>query len=147
MTGCEPHKVDVGLLDDDSGRPGYRGRLKPDIPTPAGTAEKSRLPHLPVRKMASGESAGTYPWDRGFDRYRGLLGGAADYYKPMPDRPFGEDGRLLKPEDLPDDFYMTEDITKTALAYIDDAARAKAPFFLYVAYTAPHTPLQDPQGK
>ena len=33
MTGCEPHKVDVGLLDDDSGRPGYRGRLNPDIPT------------------------------------------------------------------------------------------------------------------
>lgn len=33
MTGCEPHKVDVGLLDDDSRRPGYRGRLNPDIPT------------------------------------------------------------------------------------------------------------------
>ena len=42
---------------------------------------------------------------------------------------------------------MTEDITKTALAYIDDAARAKAPFFLYVAYTAPHTPLQAPRGE
>ena len=33
MTGGEPHKVDVGLLDDDSGRPGYRGRLNPGIPT------------------------------------------------------------------------------------------------------------------
>lgn len=40
---------------------------------------------------------------------------------------------------------MTEDITQTALAYIDDAAKSKKPFFLYVAYTAPHTPLQAPR--
>ena len=147
MTGCEPHKVDVGLLDDDSGRPGYRGRLKPDIPTLPELLKKAGYRTYLSGKWHLGKVRGTYPWDRGFDRYRGLLGGAADYYKPMPDRPFGEDGRLLKPEDLPDDFYMTEDITKTALAYIDDAARAKAPFFLYVAYTAPHTPLQAPRGE
>ena len=147
MTGCEPHKVDVGLLDDDSGRPGYRGRLKPDIPTLPELLKKAGYRTYLSGKWHLGKVRGTYPWDRGFDRYRGLLGGAADYYKPMPDRPFGEDGRLLKPEDLPDDFYMTEDITKTALAYIDDAARAKAPFFLYVAYTAPHTPLQAPGGE
>lgn len=145
MTGCEPHKVDVGLLDDDSGRPGYRGRLKPDIPTLPELLKKAGYRTYLSGKWHLGKVRGTYPWDRGFDRYRGLLGGAADYYKPMPDRPFGEDGRLLKPEDLPDDFYMTEDITQTALAYIDDAAKAKAPFFLYVAYTAPHTPLQAPR--
>ena len=40
---------------------------------------------------------------------------------------------------------MTNDITKTALAYIDDAAKSNQPFFLYVAYTAPHTPLQAPR--
>lgn len=40
---------------------------------------------------------------------------------------------------------MTDDITKTALAYIDDAAKSRQPFFLYVAYTAPHTPLQAPR--
>ena len=63
----------------------------------------------------------------------------------MPDRPFGENGKLLRPEDLPEDFYMTDDITKTALAYIDDAVKSRQPFFLYVAYTAPHTPLQAPR--
>lgn len=40
---------------------------------------------------------------------------------------------------------MTDDITKTALAYIDDAVKSRQPFFLYVAYTAPHTPLQAPR--
>lgn len=145
MTGCEPHKVDVGLLDDDSGRPGYRGRLNPDIPILPELLKKAGYRTYLSGKWHLGKVRGTYPWDRGFDRSRGLLGGAADYYKPMPDRPFGEDGKLLRPEDLPENFYMTEDITQTALAYIDDAAKSKKPFFLYVAYTAPHTPLQAPR--
>lgn len=142
MTGCEPHKVDVGLLDDDSGVPGYRGRLNPAIPTLPELLKKEGYRTYLSGKWHLGKVPGTYPWDRGFDRSRGLLGGAADYYRPMPDCPFGEDGKLLKPEDLPEDFYMTGDITRTALAYLDDAAKSRKPFFLYVAYTAPHTPLQ-----
>lgn len=145
MTGCEPHKVDVGLLDDDSGHPGYRGRLNPDIPTLPELLKKAGYRTYLSGKWHLGKVQGAYPWDRGFDRSRGLLGGAADYYRPMPDRPFGENGKLLRPEDLPEDFYMTDDITKTALAYIDDAAKSRQPFFLYVAYTAPHTPLQAPR--
>lgn len=147
MTGCEPHRVDVGLLDDDSKRPGYRGRLNPDIPTLPELLKKAGYLTYLSGKWHLGKVPGTYPWNRGFDRSRGLLGGAADYYKPMPDRPFGEDGRLLAPKDLPDNFYMTDDITRTALSYIDDAARSKRPFFLYVAYTAPHTPLQAPRDE
>lgn len=145
MTGCEPHKVDVGLLDDDSGRPGYRGRLNPGIPTLPELLKKAGYRTYLSGKWHLGKVRGSYPWDRGFDRSRGLLGGAADYYRPMPDRPFGENGKLLRPEDLPEDFYMTDDITKTALAYIDDAVKSRQPFFLYVAYTAPHTPLQAPR--
>lgn len=147
MTGCEPHKADVGLLDDDSGRPGYRGRLNPDIPTLPELLKKAGYRTYLSGKWHLGKVRGAYPWDRGFDHSRGLLGGAADYYKPMPDRPFGENGKLLRPEDLPKDFYMTDDITKTALAYIEDAAKSNRPFFLYVAYTAPHTPLQAPRGE
>lgn len=139
MTGCEPHKADIGLLDDDS------GRLNPNIPTLPELLKKAGYRTYLSGKWHLGKVRGAYPWDRGFDRSRGLLGGAADYYKPMPDRPFGENGKLLRPEDLPEDFYMTNDITKTALAYIDDAAKSNQPFFLYVAYTAPHTPLQAPR--
>lgn len=145
MTGCEPHQVDMGLLDDDSGRPGYRGRLNPAIPTLPELLKKSGYSTYLSGKWHLGRQQGSYPWDRGFDQSRGLLGGAADYYKPMPDRPFGENGRLLKPEDLPENFYMTDDITSTALKYIADAAGKRRPFFLYVAYTAPHTPLQAPK--
>ncbi len=147
ITGCEPHRVDVGLLDDDSGRPGYRGRLNPEIPTLPELLKKANYRTYLSGKWHLGKVAGTYPWNRGFDRYRGLIGGAADYYKPMPDRQFGEDGKMLSPKDLPEDFYMTEDITRTALSYIEDASKSDKPFFLYVAYTAPHTPLQAPKSE
>ena len=76
MTGCEPHKVDVGLLDDDSGRPGYRGRLN-GYPHPAGTSEKSGIPYLPFREMASWKSSGSLsmgPRLRPFPRFAGWSG-------------------------------------------------------------------------
>lgn len=74
MTGCEPHKVDVGLLDDDSGRPGYRGRLNPDIPILPELLKKAGYRTYLSGKWHLGKVRGTYPWDRGFDRSRGLLG-------------------------------------------------------------------------
>lgn len=68
MTGCEPHKVDVGLLDDDSGRPGYRGRLNPDIPTLPELLKKAGYRTYLSGKWHLGKVRGSYPWDRGFDR-------------------------------------------------------------------------------
>ena len=39
------------------------------------------------------------------------------------------------------DFYYTEAITDAAVESIQSASRAGRPFFLYVAFTAPHYPL------
>lgn len=61
MTGCEPHKVDVGLLDDDSGRPRLPRTPEPGYPHPAGTSEKSGIPYLSFREMASWKSSEILP--------------------------------------------------------------------------------------
>lgn len=45
----------------------------------------------------------------------------------MPDYSFEENGKLFKPEGLPNGFCMTDDITKTSLVCIGNAAREKAP--------------------
>jgi arylsulfatase A-like enzyme len=44
-------------------------------------------------------------------------------------------------EVLPDDFYFTDAITDKAITMIEDAVADEAPFFLYLAHTAPHWPL------
>lgn len=41
--------------------------------------------------------------------------------------------------------YLTNEITDHAVDFIDRSARGKQPFFAYVAYNAPHWPLQVPQ--
>jgi arylsulfatase len=45
-----------------------------------------------------------------------------------------------------DGFYMTDAITDHAMQFIREhrTARPTSPFFLYVAYTAPHWPLHAP---
>ena len=105
LTGMYPQAVGMGHLDDDQGRPGYRGRLDLDVPTLAERLRDAGYDTAIAGKWHLGLGEGHRPWDRGFRRSRGLLGGAADYFKPMPERPFGEDGKLLTPGDLPADFY------------------------------------------
>lgn len=97
------------------------------------------------------------PYDRGFDRYFGLRDGCCNFFNPGKQRP-GEglpaqkrrekrvwciDGQVLQPYTPPEkDFYTTDYFTKAALSYLDEYQHEDKPFFLYLAYTAPHDPLQ-----
>ena len=80
------------------------------------------------------------PVDRGFDRYFGHLSGAADFFK-------GNDSFRLdaKPYKIPKDFYATTAFGKRAVRFIDQAHKIGDPFFLYLAFNAPHAPLQAPR--
>ena len=86
------------------------------------------------------------PEQRGFDRSFTLLQGGASHFadkRPLNDveRPvYLEDGR---PVELPDDFYSSIHYTDKLLEYLDDREPGQ-PFFAYLAYTAPHDPLQVP---
>ena len=53
------------------------------------------------------------------------------------------DGKVYEPYTPKEkDFYTTDYFTKHALKYLDEYRDDDKPFFLYVAYTAPHDPLQ-----
>ncbi len=76
-----------------------------------------------------------HPNARGFDDFLGFRGGWADYYKWRLDRngtTEHSDGR-----------YLTDVFAAEASAFIE--RNAQRPFFLHVAFNAPHTPLQAPQ--
>jgi len=56
--------------------------------------------------------------------------------------PYQENGRSIT--SLPDDFFSTETYTNKIIEYIDDNQDDGQPFFAWLAYTAPHWPLQLP---
>ncbi len=100
------------------------------------------------------------PTENGFDRYYGVISGSCNFFnpgnqrpgEPVPAkdygqiRPFSIDGRVIKPY-TPEDpnWYATDAFTDYALDYLDEYAKEDRPFFLYLAFTAPHHPLQAPQ--
>lgn len=108
------------------------------------------------RTLASGKHHGTENlMDRGFDHYYGLRDGCCNFWNPGVKRDGEpEPGRKSRvrfwcddektyhpytPEDR--DFYTTDAFTDRALKWLDEPELDDQPFFLYLAYTAPHYPL------
>ncbi len=93
--------------------------------------------------MAGKWHASENPVKRGFDHYFGICSGAANYFYPGKET-YMKDKEVLmpyKPEN-PDEFFTTEAFTDEATNYLDKYGKSGNPFFLYVAYNAPHWPLQ-----
>ncbi|MCM8536127.1 MAG: arylsulfatase [Lentisphaeraceae bacterium] len=97
------------------------------------------------------------PPERGFDRFYGFQGGACNFWNPGPSLKGGGkfphikayewmvDDKWLKtyiPEDP--NYFMTDAITDNALAWLNEYEKEEKPFFLYLAYNAPHWPLHAP---
>jgi len=83
------------------------------------------------------------PIDRGFDHFHGFLGDMMDdYYKH---RRHGINYMRLDDKEIDPEGHATDLFTDWAIDYIKDRSRSKQPFFLYLAYNAPHTPIQPPQ--
>ncbi len=85
------------------------------------------------------------PFERGFDRHFGFMGGGTNFF--LGDDSFTLDG---KPWPVPkDDFYVTTALSDYAETFIreEHTAHPDQPFFMYLAYNAPHSPIQAPADK
>ncbi len=99
------------------------------------------------------------PYDMGFDHYWGMRDGAANHFNPgyqregeafpahkrQNQRVFCFDAKCVQPF-TPDrmDYYTTDTFTDWAIELLSrhEADDDEQPFFLYLAYTAPHDPIQ-----
>ena len=95
-----------------------------------------------VGKWHLGLEAPNRPWERGFDYTYVFLGDMMDDY--FTHRRHGinymrENGHVIDPEG-----HATDLFTEEAVNYIERRSQSKAPFFLYLAYNAPHSPIQPP---
>ena len=96
-----------------------------------------------VGKWHLGDGPEYHPLQRGFDEFYGFLGGGHDYFEST-DRDAREYLIPLEAngKEIPVEGYLTDQLTDAALAFV--RRNASRPFFLYLAYNAPHGPLQAP---
>lgn len=97
-----------------------------------------------VGKWQLGAAPPFHPLNRGFEYFYGFLAGGHDYFRVDTSRL--DNDYLLPIIDNRSatglDGYLTDVLTDRAVEFVTDSRRD--PFFLYLAYNAPHAPLQAP---
>jgi len=169
LTGRMPQRFGFmyNITDDDGAGGGDKGAgLPPSEKTIAERLKPFGYQTAAIGKWHQGSEDRFYPTNRGFDEFFGFLAGETVYVDPKtpgmittPTRadkgkpPISErkvNGRIIEgPQRRPvDDFnkYLTDEITDHAVDFISRSAGNRKPFFTYVAYNAPHWPLQVPQA-
>ncbi|MBE8721145.1 sulfatase [Sphingobacterium sp. Ka21] len=148
LTGVYPHEAGMGKMvsaAESKPKPGpYQGFLNNKTVTLAEVLKAVGYKTYMSGKWHVGEHRKHWPLKRGFDRYFGLISGASSYFE-LVEEPRRR--QMVHQNDLwfppADNFYMTDALTDTAVAFLEqhEIGEKEAPFFLYLAYTAPHWPL------
>lgn len=136
LTGQYQHKAGVGYFSNNLGLPAYQGYINRESLTLAEVLKSNGYSTLTSGKWhVSGKNV-SLPWQRGFDLVYPRDDAAAASGAPQ-ERTMVTDneGFILS------DYFQTNVITKNAVKFIDEAHKEDNPFFLYLAYTAPHWPL------
>ena len=95
-----------------------------------------------VGKWHLGLESPNTPNERGFDHFHGFLGDMMDDY--YNHRRHGNNYMRLNNKEIDPKGHATDLFTQWAVDYINSRSKAAQPFFLYLAYNAPHTPIQPP---
>ena len=148
LTGMYSHKAGMGKMTLPPGREGepgpYQGYLSRNAITIAEALKSSGYHSYSSGKWHVGEASENWPLERGFEHYFGLISGASSYFEIIKNqnrkRQMVLDNSPWEPPS--EGFYMTNEITDYAIKWINEHnTKYDSPFFLYVAYTAPHWPL------
>lgn len=154
LTGLHPHEAGIGWMTSEPDRergkdapPAYQGHLNEQCVTLAEALKSAGYGTYMTGKWHLGQKEREdRPLQRGFDRYYGSLSGATRYFQPAGSRGMTRDN---DPDETPKSttdrpFYTTDAFTDHAIGFLRQHAseRKEDPFFLYLAYTAPHWPLQ-----
>lgn len=142
MTGCYPDRVGVpGVIRTHANN--NWGKLA-DVPTLPQTLSSAGYQTACVGKWHLGLEPGDHPLDRGFDHFRGFLGDMMDdyFHHRRHDVNYMRAGReTIEPEG-----HATTIFSNWAIELADQMTQETRPYFLYLAYNAPHTPIQPPQA-
>ena len=153
LTGLYPHQAGVGRMVYNNYGGSYQGFLNRKAVTLAEVLQPAGYKTLMTGKWHVGHQPGQWPTDRGFERFYGIHIHVDSYYKVLKGCDVYLDGELLIPEtDDPknhlfpeQDWYTTDVFTDYAIHFLDEETKdSDQPFFLYLAYNAPHFPIEAP---
>ena len=156
MSGVDHHRAGLGVnaaslrrLPELRERPGYEGLLNDRVVTVARLLKDAGYETFMTGKWDLGGQPEKLPTARGFDRFMGIPSAGASHFsdavgtfRAVEDAVYVQDGQPL--DALRDDFYSSSSYTDAMLDFIAQRPDPSAPYFAYVAYTAPHWPLQVP---
>ena len=152
LTGLHPHQVGIGHMtgeNADADRripPAYAGNINDSCVTLAEVARSAGYATFMTGKWhLAGKDRGDWPLQRGFDRYYGCIAGATHFFPPYDWRLVYDGNEPLEnpPSTTDRPFYTTDAFADHAIRFIDEHRAGDSsddPFFLYLAFTAPHWP-------
>jgi arylsulfatase A-like enzyme len=152
-TVCSPSRAALltGRYADRVGVPGVIrtdpadswGFLDPTVPTLADELRAAGYHTAIIGKWHLGLGSPNTPTERGFDRFHGFLGDMMDSYTTH--RRHGDNLMRLDTAEIDPAGHATDLFTEWAIAELEARARTpERPFFLYLAYNAPHFPIEPP---
>lgn len=151
LTGLYPHQAGVGHMLGRTGLPGYQTDLRTDNVTIPELLKSAGYATFMCGKWHVGWAESASPTARGFGRFYGSRGFVDSYFTVVPRTDIYLDDAIVSPAGRPPvnhlhpdrEFYTTDTYTDYALHFLDEhfAKTNAQPFFLYLAYNAPHWPL------
>ncbi len=145
LTGLYQHQTGIGLMtteagnDFDFGVEGYKGYLNKKCVTIAEVLKDAGYHTYMTGKWHLGsDTLYKRPLERGFEKYFGSYQGAFSYFDPKGTRCLIDQTDTVR---APRGFYSTDAFADSAIQYIK-RQKDHNPFFLYLAFNAPHWPLQ-----
>lgn len=140
LTGIYSHRAGIGHMVAPLDHPSYLGFLNDHCLTIAEALHPAGYSSYMAGKWHVGTEKDHWPLQRGFDKFYGSNTSQGHYFKVYQDR------KLLygnEEVNTPADWYATDAFTDSSVAFIQRHHETKKdkPFFMYVAYTAPHWPI------
>ncbi len=142
MTGRFPDRVGVPGVIRTHGNNSW-GYFRQDAVTLPSMLKQKDYHTALIGKWHLGLDAENHPCQRGFDHFHGFLGDMMDdYYTHLRhDQNYMRHNlEIIDPRG-----HATDLFTDWAVDFVRAHAHVSQPFFLYLAYNAPHTPIQPPQ--
>ena len=152
LTGLNHHMAGMATVPHtDPGFPGYAHELRDNAVTVAEAFRDAGWATFMIGKwhltkdahLSDGAPKGSWPLQRGFDRFYGILDAFTNFHQPHR---LCADNHHIDVDEYPDGYYFTDDLTDHALKMVDElrSSHPSRPFFMYFAHGAVHAPLQAP---